>query len=104
MFVRLQLIHVQSIWDLLDTMEKKWDEDHIGVMTSYVRRMNSGTYPNMKILLKDSSKAFMEKLDADSKKLNEVHDQVSVREYITTRWFYNDLGNELYRIILTLGE
>ena len=58
----------------------------------------------MKLLLKDSNEAFMEKLDADSEKLDKVYDQVSVREYITNCWFYNDLGNEDYKEMIFSSE
>ena len=79
-------------------------QEELCELASFIRKMFTGTYENMKDLTLDSDEAFLEKLNDDDEKLRKVYDKWLVREYITNKWFYHDLEHKRYRELIFSSE
>ena len=96
-----------SIYDLNDKNfglarldGKPMDDKQIGVAASYIRRMYTGMYKDMRALFADTNDKFLDTLDEDDEKLDKVYSSWNVREYTTVSWLYNNLGSAEFKEVI----
>ena len=79
---------------------KRMRENEAGRAVSYVRRMYTGLYDDMKTLYTDTDVELLQRLQSNPEAQTKCFTEFKCREYKTASWFYNDVGSEEYMEVI----
>ena len=79
---------------------RKMNENEAGRAVSYIRRMYTGLYKDMKTLFAHTDKEFMKKFRSDPKAQKSCYTDWNCCEYKTVSWLYNDLSSNEYMEVI----